>query len=734
MYPNEPYRPRSGRPYAQETHFIAPPDAYYHHERNGYHDGNRQPEAPYHLEAKEGSNQDARYRYEGHRYPPSFPRHGDRGFSRPPEEMHPHYEAHPRAGQAPNFPPRHNYSEDRFQGHARLQPSRPMSYSQDRGEMPVPSHISGRDSPPTEGRHTKGKIISPQTSHRSAGLSANPHLDRTIKLTQSTDSASTMAASADSVSFESSSKGKKSVSRADQPSPAAKEESTDMLSDALLLASVAKMARSEADHKPTTTTAVSNKSSDVIERTVSVDAKDPPLDQGRHTRTPSPRNVEHDNEYNAITPSLSSKIHAVPHVPNSELTKEIDSQDEDVIKKKFSQVSIETSGDDRAPPRHPLSYPREEIAANPAGHYRGRSPSFTSTGPVPRQDHPYPKRGPDADSLDNDRHRRYHQQYPPPDGYHHSYGGHQQPPPRPHDLKHDRYPPYRPHPRYEETSYYEDETRHGRYPPLQPMHHHRPRYPKDDRPYYPPPAGHYSRPPGYHGMHPQHYMDRRGPPRGHEDYHPPAHREGYRPPAPPHEHHYRGYPPPPHNQGQPHPHQTTNGKIILKRKCAWKNYPELEHFLIENRDEYLRHSAMNYTQEQKQYNNELTERLLEVANKHNYEFDRNDFNFVAIRDRIRCYYKSYVQNCKKRGISINHKTVKRQKIEETEEDCDCSTKDTITTVSISYETAEASDASTTAADCVESVEARSKENRDSNVDDTGVVNKAEAEAETIDSK
>jgi hypothetical protein len=59
---------------------------------------------------------------------------------------------------------------------------------------------------------------------------------------------------------------------------------------------------------------------------------------------------------------------------------------------------------------------------------------------------------------------------------------------------------------------------------------------------------------------------------------------------------------------------------------------------------------MNYTAEQKQYNNWLTERLLEVAARHNYVFDPEEFNFVAVRDRIRCYYKSYVQTARKRGV------------------------------------------------------------------------------------
>jgi len=67
------------------------------------------------------------------------------------------------------------------------------------------------------------------------------------------------------------------------------------------------------------------------------------------------------------------------------------------------------------------------------------------------------------------------------------------------------------------------------------------------------------------------------------------------------------------------------GKTIIRRKCPWKNFPELEDFLIANRDEYLRHSAMNYTSQQRQYNNRLTERLLELAARHGYVFDEEDF-------------------------------------------------------------------------------------------------------------
>mmetsp|Transcript_41252 Transcript_41252/g.80726 ORF Transcript_41252/g.80726 Transcript_41252/m.80726 type:complete len:332 (+) Transcript_41252:76-1071(+) len=100
------------------------------------------------------------------------------------------------------------------------------------------------------------------------------------------------------------------------------------------------------------------------------------------------------------------------------------------------------------------------------------------------------------------------------------------------------------------------------------------------------------------------------------------------------------------------------GIRVLKRKFSWKNYPELESFLVANREEYLHHSQLNYTIEQKQYNNRLTERLIRLAEESGYEFDKTEFNFVAIRDRIRCYFKSYVQSNKKKGIIIGYRATK----------------------------------------------------------------------------
>lgn len=114
---------------------------------------------------------------------------------------------------------------------------------------------------------------------------------------------------------------------------------------------------------------------------------------------------------------------------------------------------------------------------------------------------------------------------------------------------------------------------------------------------------------------------------------------------------------PPSHQGALQPVEALQGRIvriILRKKFSWKNYPELERFLIANREEYLRHSALNYTVQQKRYNNRLTERLLQLATEHAYVFDESDFSFVTVRDRIRCYFKSYVQSSKKKGLVVGY--------------------------------------------------------------------------------
>jgi hypothetical protein len=95
--------------------------------------------------------------------------------------------------------------------------------------------------------------------------------------------------------------------------------------------------------------------------------------------------------------------------------------------------------------------------------------------------------------------------------------------------------------------------------------------------------------------------------------------------------------------------RTTNTGVVratLRKKFSWKQYPELEGYLLKNQDEYFEYSSRNYTPEQRKYNNGLTRGLLDLAAEEGYVFE--DFKFSEIRDRIRCFYKSHSQSAKKK--------------------------------------------------------------------------------------
>jgi len=90
--------------------------------------------------------------------------------------------------------------------------------------------------------------------------------------------------------------------------------------------------------------------------------------------------------------------------------------------------------------------------------------------------------------------------------------------------------------------------------------------------------------------------------------------------------------------------------LIMKRFC-WRDFPELEKILISHRREYLSFSSRNYSPAQKKFNNNLTASIIKTAEESGYKFSPQHFDFSAVRDRIRCFYKSYVQGEKKRLFS-----------------------------------------------------------------------------------
>ncbi len=469
----------------------------------------------------------------------------------------------------------------------------------------------------------------------------------------------------------------------------------DMLSDALLLASVASMARSEV--KKISPSSSSEAELEVNEESVNEEEKDnspsseiggEPNTNRLRNRTPSPQEFHNTT---TVTPStMPSSVKVVKSFQDLDSNKPLlqpklssdDCSDEGESSRR-GPIQI-TSSRDHGDYHSVGTSPSTQTPPYLDGMVRGRpevGPPMLDAGPKQRQ-HSLVPRKTNADPYhdnDDDRervpvmypvHRKPNQPHPQRlndrgapvpsgEGYFQRY-------PRPHHLI-DREQYMRKRPLYEE------DRRYHHHPGAEPPMYH---YPHP--PHYPRGGG---EPGNFHPLPP--YEGRRHMPRDMHLRHPIDLRDRHIPMprmiGAHHEDHgaYHYAHPPPHS----HVGATKNnrGKTILRRKCAWKNYPELEKFLIDNREEYLRHSAMNYTAEQKQFNNDLTKKLLEVADKYDYEFDPEDFNFVAIRDRIRCYYKSYVQNCKKRGIAVGYDTKgnKRQKVSPSS-DGSCDSSDTKT--------------------------------------------------------
>lgn len=85
----------------------------------------------------------------------------------------------------------------------------------------------------------------------------------------------------------------------------------------------------------------------------------------------------------------------------------------------------------------------------------------------------------------------------------------------------------------------------------------------------------------------------------------------------------------------------------LRQGFQWSQFPPLEKFLRDHMEEYYELSIEKCQSVlQQEFNNRLVKKVLEIASRNGWKFE--DFAYKTIRDRVRCYFKTHMQNAKKR--------------------------------------------------------------------------------------
>ena len=91
-----------------------------------------------------------------------------------------------------------------------------------------------------------------------------------------------------------------------------------------------------------------------------------------------------------------------------------------------------------------------------------------------------------------------------------------------------------------------------------------------------------------------------------------------------------------------------DASLVIDEGFLWRNFPELENHLREQAPEFFSHSMGSRKKSQFQYNSELTQQIRGIAYEHGYRFAGSYQDDKSLRDRIRCYYKTIIQNTRKR--------------------------------------------------------------------------------------